>query len=184
MHSSTNISDERLLKDCLAGRRSAQQQLYQRYYGSMLAVCMRYARDRDEATEILNDAFLKVFQQLANYQGTGALGGWIRKITLYTAIDFARSRTRYRQTIDFDVENEGDVSNLALENLGAAEILELVQELPPASRNIFSLYAIDGYTHPEIAKMLSISVGTSKWHLAQARKALQKLLCSANQMTG
>jgi len=142
----------------------------------MLGVCMRYASCRDEAVEMLNAGFYKVFQNIRQYEGRGALKGWIAKVVMYTCIDWVRSQATYRKRMDYDAERELPIDNLALQNLAVEDLLEKVQKLPAATRMVFSLYVLDGYTHKEIGRELGISDGTSKWHLSEAKKRLQKMI--------
>ncbi len=171
-----NSTDEELVAGCCDGHRLAQRYLYERYAGKMLGIPMRYTRDREEAMEIFNQAFLKILQNLPKYQPTGPLGGWMARIVFNTCIDYVRSRKTYNQTIRFPevVEVDGISRNEAHDQLDAEVIYQLIQDLPPAARNVFSLYVIDGYRHKDIGEMLNIDEGTSRWHLAQARKTLQK----------
>ena len=168
--------DEVLLQGCLQEDRLAQCYLYDRYAGYMLGVCMRYASCRDEAVEMLNAGFYKVFQNIRQYEGRGALKGWIAKVVMYTCIDWVRSQATYRKRMDYDAERELPIDNLALQNLAVEDLLEKVQKLPAATRMVFSLYVLDGYTHKEIGRELGISDGTSKWHLSEAKKRLQKMI--------
>ncbi|MEM1217434.1 MAG: RNA polymerase sigma factor [Bacteroidota bacterium] len=169
-------TDAELLEGCRNRHPLAQKYLYQRYFGQMIGICMRYTSNRCEAEEVLNQAFLKVFQNLHQYRGTGALGGWIAQIVFRTSIDFVRSHITYRKVIDFQSTYEGVIQNPALDNLAAEEILRLLQKIPRAAKTVFNLYVIEGYKHHEIADILGISEGTSKWHLSEARKHLKKLL--------
>ncbi len=168
--------DERLIQGCLNQHPLAQKYLYQRYFGRLLGIAMRYTSDRDEAIGVLNQAFLKIFTNLNQYSGVGSFVGWMAKVVLHTAIDYVRSQVTYRRTIHFHTEADGHVLNEGLDQLQAEDILHLIQQLPPATRTVFSLYVVDGYKHSEIAAMLGIDEGTSKWHLFQARRLLQERL--------
>lgn len=167
-------SDKELIKGCRKGHRLAQKQLYERFTGKMTGIAMRYTSNKEEAFEILNNAFLKVFTSLDKYKDENNLAGWIARIVFNTAIDHVRKHTRYRKVMDFNVEKDASISNEALDNLIAEDLYDLVQALPQSSRTVFSLYVVEGYKHREIAELLGISEGTSKWHLASARKELQK----------
>ncbi|MEM1320325.1 MAG: sigma-70 family RNA polymerase sigma factor [Bacteroidota bacterium] len=169
-------SDEVLIMGCREQNRLAQKYLYQRYYGKLLGVCMRYTSNREEAISILNMAFFKIFQSIDNYNSSGSFKGWMSRIALNTSIDHLRSNTTYRKVMDYNSEKEVLIENDAIDALAAEELYALIQQLPTASRSVFSLYVIEGYKHHEIAEQLGISVGTSKWHLSSARKQLQKLL--------
>ena len=172
----TQSTEAELIAGCCADDRRAQQVFYERYAPQMLGVCMRYASDRDEARDILNQAFLKIFQHLPRYRTTGSLGGWMARIVMNTAIDHIRSLKTYRQKVGFELTHDPGVRSQADQGMRTEDIYRLLQKLPPASRNVFSLYVIDGYKHREIGELLGIDEATSRWHLAQARKALQAAL--------
>jgi len=174
-------SDAILAEGCLQQDRLAQKYLYQRYYGKMLGICMRYAGSRNEAEEILNTGCFKVFKSIQNFKGTGNLAGWIAKVVLYTAIDWARSQASYKKRMNFNTVKEESTLNEGLQNLAVEAIFENIQQLPVATRTVFSMYAIEGFTHKEIANKLNISPGTSKWHLSEARKKLKHLLSTENE---
>lgn len=180
MHYTIHSTDADLIKGCRQKDRLAQKYLYKRYYGKMLGICMRYTNHKEEAIDVLNRAFLKVFQNLGKYEETGALGGWIARIVFRTAIDYVRSTVKYREVMDYNTERENSIGADAIEQLYAEDIYKLIQELPPTNRAVFSLYVIDGYKHREIAELLKIKLNTSKWHLAEAKKQLRVLLESMN----
>lgn len=174
------ITDVELLRLSGIGNRKAQYQLHERHYGRMLGVAMRYAGSRENAEEIVSEAFIKIFDSADQFGGRGTVVGWMDKITFYTAIDYVRKFTRYKKVYFPGMVPDQPIHNLALANLAASELLALLQELPEGSRAVFSLYVVEEYTHPEIAELLGISVGTSKWHLNQARKKLRKALQQKN----
>ncbi len=176
MKYSLQSDDKELIQGCLLQNRLAQKYLYEKYYGQMLGICMRYSKDREEATEILNIAFLKVFTKLDMYQPTGSFPGWIARIVFNCSIDYVRKNTKYNKTMNFEIEKENAVHNEAINHIATEELFDIIQKLPPSSRNVFSLYVIDGFKHHEIAKQLGISEGTSKWHLSAARKALREMI--------
>jgi RNA polymerase sigma-70 factor (ECF subfamily) len=171
------MDESKLLKACRQGDRRAQEILYRRHYGRMMGVAMRYARDRDEAAEILNQSFFKVFQRLDRYDpNKGKLEAWIYRITMNSAIDHYRSKIRPMRSEPIENVRDKGHHPTIVEELAAEEILALIKELSPAYRAVFTLYVVEGYTHPEVAKKLGISEGTSKSNLAKARKKMQKLL--------
>lgn len=137
---------------------------------------MRYSGNKEEATEVLNAAFFKVFRSIHQYKPTGSLGGWISKIVFNCTIDHFRQQKTYKKVMDFETTQEGSYNSNALDNLLVEDLYKVIQQLPPATRNVFCMYVIDGYKHREIAEALNISEGTSKWHLAAAKKELQILL--------
>jgi RNA polymerase sigma-70 factor (ECF subfamily) len=146
----------------------------------MMGLCLRYGRDRDEAASILNHGFFKVFETLERFNPEkGKLEGWIYRIVLHAAIDHYRAVIKPSRTETIDQENGWDLSDSsedALDRLAAEEIIALVQRLSPQYRTVFNLYVMEGYTHPDIAKELGISEGTSKSNLSKARRNLQAMI--------
>lgn len=152
------------------------------YYGEMMAVCSRYAKTDEEAAEILNDSFLKFFKGLKKHRPTISLRAWLRKLVVNTAIDHFRSNKKHYYALEIEnvhvcEESAGDV----LDALSVQDLLKLIAKLPPSYRLVFNLYAIEGYSHPDIAEKLGINVGTSKSNLSKARKKLQKMLVELEQ---
>lgn len=174
--SNHNFSESDLIKGCLESSRRAQEELYRRYSPRMYAVCLRYAGNGEEAADILQEGFIKVFKKLESFRGDGSFEGWMRRIFVNTAIEHFR-RKRYLVPVTEKEENtiEGDYST-ALDNLGAKDIMALIQELSPGYRTVFNLYVVEGYTHKEIADMMGISEGTSKSQLSRAKVILQDLV--------
>ena len=151
--------------------------LYQHFYGYALGICLRYTSGRSEATEVLNEGFLKVFTKLDLYDRSKSLKGWIRRIMINTAIDLYRQNLKHSGSSG-DLENAMEVSGpeATISSLSYNEIVAEVQELTPGYRAVFNMYVIDGFSHEEIAEQLEISVGTSKSNLSRARAILQKRL--------
>ncbi len=174
------MDEQSLVKACLRKERRAQELLYKRYYGRMMGVCLRYARDRDEASSMLNHGFFKVFETLDRFDPEkGRLDGWIYRIVMHAAIDHYRAVLRqapFEGQPDDLLTSRQDEAESALDRLSAQEILGLVQQLSPAYRTVFNLFVIEGMSHTEIADLLGISEGTSKSNLAKARRNLQQLL--------
>ncbi len=168
-------TDAVLLEGCRQKNRLAQKHLYQRFYPRVMGIAMRYTGHRQEATDVLNQAFLKVFNKIEAYS-ENSLSGWIAKIVTNTAIDYVRKHIRYKQRMDFDSDKEVALEESSLENLYVEDLLKEVQQLPANTRVVFSMFAIDGYKHREIAEILNININTSKWHLAEAKKILKKRL--------
>jgi RNA polymerase sigma-70 factor (ECF subfamily) len=170
-----DLTEEQLLKNCLAGHQDAYRAFYQRYASRMMAVCMRYASGREEAADILQEGFIKVFQELPRFRREGSLEGWVRRIMVNTALENYRKNSKIfpLSTID-DTTPETVSSDDILSQMAAEELLQLVQELPPRYRMVFNLYAFEGLKHREIAEALGITEGTSKSNLADARNILQK----------
>lgn len=172
--------DEReIVKGCVQNERYFQELLYKQHFDTMMRMCMRYTKDKDKAMEIVNNGFLRVFQKLHTFAFKGSLEGWIRRLVFHCLSDYFRKDSKYLQFMVFE-ERDQSSQERAHSNLYAEDILKLVDTLPPATQQVFKLYAIDGYTHVEISKRIGISVGTSKWHLSNARKILKKLIDQNN----
>jgi RNA polymerase sigma factor (sigma-70 family) len=139
-----------------------------------MAICVRYVRDNNDVVEILNDAFLKVFRQLDKYDPQKAsLYTWMRKIVINTALDSLRRQKVIRESEMLPGEEETGIDNDALSKLSGDELLNMIRKLPITTRLVFTLYGIDGFSHREIASMLGINEGTSRWHLSDARRQLK-----------
>jgi RNA polymerase sigma factor (sigma-70 family) len=143
----------------------------------MASICLRYTRNHEDAIEVLHNGFLKVFKNIHTYDvGRASLYTWIRTIVINSAIDFVRQRGKFHTHIELDKVEEPAIDADAIQRMSSHEVLLLVQQLSPATQTVFNLYVVEGYNHREIANLLGISEGTSKWHLSEARKQLQKLL--------
>ncbi|MBS0012280.1 MAG: RNA polymerase sigma factor [Bacteroidales bacterium] len=170
-------SEEDILEGCRRNKRKYQEILYRKYARKMYGICISYTGDRDTAQDILQDAFIKVFGKIKKFQGEGSLEGWIRKIMVNTAIDYLRKQSREPNYIaDRDEDTEESYEPDAIERLKAKDVLSLVARLPDGARMIFNLYALEGFTHKEIAEKMNISEGTSKSQFNRARKMLMSLL--------
>lgn len=174
---STNATDIELINGCINNNRRAQEHLYKKFYGPMASICLRYTRNHEDAIEVLHNGFLKVFKNIHTYDvGRASLYTWIRTIIINSAIDFVRQRGKFHTHIELDKVEEPAIDADAIQRMSSHEVLLLVQKLSPATQTVFNLYVVEGYNHREIANLLGISEGTSKWHLSEARKQLQKLL--------
>ena len=180
MGESHQHTEKELLKGCIRGELLSQKLLYQRYYGFAMGICLRYSATREEASEILNDGFLKVFSKLASYDPANSFKGWIRKILVNTAIDNYRKQHQHYHSVDILYADEEVEESDIISNISATEILELVQLLPPSYRVVFNLFVMEGLSHPEIAEKLNISEGASKSNLFKARTRLQRMIKSVN----
>lgn len=148
--------------------------MYEMYAGRLFALCLRYANNEDEAKDILQEGFIKIFDKLQQYKNKGSLEGWMRKIIVNTALEKIRRENRFVLVEDETmIENEQYKYEHVLEELGEKELLEMIQELSVQYRMVFNLYAIEGYSHKEISKKLNISEGTSKSNLSRARELLK-----------
>jgi len=174
-----------LIKGCLENNRKAQEKLYKRFFPVMMPVCLRYVRDRNDALELLNDAFLKVFRHLAKYDLSKALfHTWLKTIVINTAIDRLRNQNGIREHEKLCDQQEGPaIENEAVSKMSGDELLGLIRQLPVTTRLVFNLYTIDGYSHREIGSVLGISEGTSRWHLSDARRQLKGIIHSIETST-
>lgn len=167
------MDNDRLVKDCLKGRREAQQQLYEQFAESMLGVCYRYTKSRTDAEDVLQEGFIKVFKNLHQYKSEGELGGWIRRIMVNTSLNFLKQNQRYQGDLSF---SETNLHLVASDNpeitMNAKDLVGLIRQLPTGYQTIFNLHAVEGYTHVEIGKLLGINEGTSRSQYARARGLL------------
>jgi RNA polymerase sigma factor (sigma-70 family) len=172
------MSEQQIIKGCITHNRKAQQQLWKNYSGFLLAVCSRYATDRPEAEDMLQEAFLKIFFNLKEYAGTGSFKGWLRKVTVNTAITYYHRNLRYKHNLDIDdyVTLETGTRGFEEDFYTAEDLNRVLGELSPGYRMVFNLYTIEGYKHHEIAEMLGIDVNTSKSQYSRARAVLRKKL--------
>jgi RNA polymerase sigma factor (sigma-70 family) len=166
---------DELIKRCKAGERKAQESLYKQFASKMLGVCFRYATDRMEAEDMLQIGFVKVFEKIADYRGEGSFEGWIRRIMVHGSIEYYRKHHKMMQLVDLEeAGNETSVNPLATARLEAKDLLLLIQQLAPGYRIVFNLFAIEGYSHKEIAVLTGISEGASKSQLSRARAVLKE----------
>ena len=170
------IPESDLISGCIDGNRRMQEELYRRFSPRMYAVCLRYASSSEEAEDILQEGFIKIFKKLGSYRGDGSFEGWIRRVFVNTAIEHFRRR-RYLQPVTEKEENTIEGKYLSvLDDLAEKDILELIKELSPGYRTVFNMYVVEGYTHKEIGDMLGISEGTSKSQLSRAKVILQDMV--------
>lgn len=168
-------SDKELVEGCMRNERIWQERLYRRFYPTMLRMCQRYTDDQEVAMEMINNGFLRVFQKIQLFGFTGSLEGWIRRVVFHSISDYFRRKDKPVYFLDVE-ERDAPTRETALSSLYLEDILHLVEALPGATKEVFWLYAVEGYTHVEIAEKINISVGTSKWHLAMARQKLKHLI--------
>lgn len=174
-------TDEELVKGCIANDRHFQEKLYRQYFGSMMAMCMRYTKDKEEAMIIINNGFMRVFKKIELYSFKGSLEGWIRRLVFHSLSDYFKKESRKIHFLELE-NRDAPIKEDGLSNLYMEDLMKMVDLLPPATKQVFTLYAIEGYTHVEISKNIGISEGTSKWHLATARKKLKQLIANSNEM--
>ncbi len=166
-----------LLAGCLSGDRRSQERLYRQFYGFAMAIGLRYTNNRDEAVEVVNDGFLKVFTNLERYDQKQPFMPWFRRVLINCALDMYRrmAKHQYQHDLDTAVGLATDIPD-AYSQLAYEDLIDLIQRLTPAYRLVFNLFVLDGYNHEEIAAQLGISVGTSKSNLARARENLRAML--------
>jgi RNA polymerase sigma-70 factor (ECF subfamily) len=168
--------EKELVAGCLKGDQRSQKLLFERSYGKLLGVCMRYATDRDDAKDILQDAFIKIFQKMNQYNHTSPLDAWMRRIVVNTAIDRYRSQASEPVLEDIDTAYGYHDNQDVVSDMNHAEMMNCLNDLPAGYRMVFNMHVIEGFSHKEISELLNISEGTSKSQLAKARTYLQKLL--------
>jgi len=169
---------EKLLIGCIDNNRTEQEALYKLFYADMLRVCYNYLPNKELAKEAINTGFLKVFQSISSFDiDKGELGGWIRKIMIFTAIDLCRKELKFNtQAIEDDDADDFFIAPSVLEKLYFEDLLQKIKTLPLATQTVFNLSVLDSFTHKEIGEQLNISEGTSRWHLAEAKRKLRALL--------
>lgn len=170
------------IEGCLKNDRKAQEWLHKRYYSSFLPICLRYTKNLDQAEDILQNSFIKIFKNINRYEFKGSFEGWLKRIVVNTAIDYHRGKKtdflllpEDRSMEEFDKEEESDDES---DNYPYTpkQVMEAIQELTPAYQTVFSMYVIEDYTHREIAEILGISIGTSKSNLLKSKVRLKKIL--------
>lgn len=165
-----------ILKGCQRGEGSAQKELYKALLRYGMSICLKFSKNEEEAKEIVNDAFMKIFTKLDLYDTGHSFKSWARRIFINSSIDYYRRNHKYSNVIDIAEAPTASVSVAAPENLEREDILKMVQQLPPSYRVVFNLYIVEGYKHHEIAEMLDISIGASKSNLSKAREKLRSML--------
>lgn len=175
--------EEYLIEQCKERNPRAQKILYEKYYRQMYSLCLRYVKNEEDATDVVHEGFVKVFNKIKSFKSESKLTTWMQSIFIHTAVDFFRSNKEYKKhfVTTKDVEffqyintTKEESLNPVANQLPLKYLFDLVKDLPPATRMVFNLYVIEETPHKEIAKQLKISIGTSKWHLSNARKLLAK----------
>jgi RNA polymerase sigma factor (sigma-70 family) len=169
-----------LIRGCIKQDRKCQKMLYKAFYGFSMSICLRYASDRDQAAEVMNQGFFKVLTHIESYDPGRPFKAWLGKIMMNVSIDHYRSNLKMAYTEDLDEAVHISDGNLVDKNLNYNDLLAMVQRLPQAYRTVFNLFAIEGYSHDEIASMLNINAGTSKSNLHKARQKLKQMIFKAD----
>ena len=168
--------DLQFLEECIAGRPNSQKLLYDYFAPKMFGICLRYASDYHQAADILQEGFIKVFNNLHRFRREGSFEGWMKRIFINTSIEYYRKASNQHTLPLADESLSVKYNGKAISNLRHQDLLKVVQSLPPGYRTVFNLYVVEGYSHKEIGKMLDINEGTSKSQLARARNLLRILL--------
>lgn len=163
-----------IISDCIDGSRKAQAMLYHQFAPKMFGVCLRYAKDATEAEDNMQEGFIKVFTNLKNFRHDGSLEGWIRRIMINVSLEKIRKQHLLYPVEDVAIYDSVNFSDDVIAKIAADDLMKLIQQLPPRYRLVFNLYVIEGMSHQEIAKEMSITQGTSKSNLARAREILKK----------
>jgi len=170
-----------LIGGCLRQDRKSQKLLYKAFYGFSMAICLRYAGNRGQASEVMNQGFMKVFTRIESYDSSKPFKAWLGKIMINTSIDHYRANLKMAYTDELDAAEHVSDNELPDRKLAYDDLLNMVQQLPNAYRTVFNLFAIEGYSHEEIGEMLNINVGTSKSNLHKARQKLKQMILDANK---
>jgi RNA polymerase sigma-70 factor, ECF subfamily len=177
LNENLTISEKDLLAGCLKGDSSCQKALYEQYKVSLFRVCLRYAKDRMEAEDMLQDGFIKIYSDLHQFSFQGPLGAWMRRVVVNVALQHIRKNKKFQHTVELDhISNEYQTNEIATGNLNTQALTKLIQKLPVGYRTVFNLYVIDGYSHKEIGEMLGINLNTSKSQLSKAKASLRNIL--------
>ncbi len=167
-------SEKALIQACIKGERKAQRSFYDLYAPKMMVVALRYSKSDLEAEDIIQEAFIKIFDKIKDFRAESSLGFWVKRIVINTALNHQRSKLYMFPMVDVYEMKEESEQDISLSGYHFQEMLKIIQELPSGCQIIFNLYAIEGYSHQEIAKMLGISVGTSKSQYSRAKELLRK----------
>lgn len=175
------MSEEQLVKECVSGNATAQKKFYDLFANKMMGVCLRYTKDYDDAQDVLQDGFIKVFNKLPDFVSKGSLEGWVRRIMVNTALDQYRKNKKHQRNVEIEsVDFKLERNDFTLETMHAEDLLKVIQTIPEGYRVVFNLFAIEGYSHKEIAERLGVTESTSKSQYSRAKKMLRKLLVENN----
>ncbi len=171
-----------LIEGCVNNNREAQYKLYNLMSGKMFAVCLRYAKNREAAEDILQDGFVKVFTNIEKFRGDGSFEGWVRRIIVNTAVEYYRKSAKMYPVVNVDDVNKDLPWQDTGDNLELEDVMNMINNLSTGYRTIFNLYVVEGYSHKEIADMLQINEGTSKSQLARARYLLMEMVKNSEKV--
>lgn len=175
------MTEEQLIKECISGNAIAQRKFYDLFAKKMMGVCLRYTNSHDDAQDILQDGFIKVFGKLPKFVNKGSLEGWVRRIMVNTALDQYRKNKKHQRDVEIDsVAFKLEKNDFIVETINAEDLLKIIQTIPEGYRIVFNLFAIEGYSHKEIGEKLGVTESTSKSQYSRAKKMLRKLLLENN----
>ena len=173
----TTMDEKQLIKGCIGGDRIAQKALYDKYSRKMMGVCLRYVKDMEDARDLMQEGFIKVFTNIRRYTGDGSFEGWVRKIFVNCALERLRQHDVLRDAGDINEMNYMDIPDEAeVSAISSEELISYVRSLPEGFRVVFNMYAVEGYSHKEIGEILHISESTSRSQYMRARRMLQKMI--------
>lgn len=177
--------EQEIINGCRKHNRACQEQLYREYYSLFLKMCARYAKNMEDAEQLLNDGFLRIFKNIESFKNNGSFEGWMKKIIVNTCLDYLKSKQlknamQISYSAEMPEETNHSLRTEAIRSIEFKELLGIIHTLPAVSRTVFNLYVFEGFSHKEIAAMLDITDGTSSWHLHHARSTLQKKIKSIN----
>ena len=178
------MTEEAILQGCLQNKAAAQKELYQKYSSKMLAVCYRYGHNREDAEDMLQEGFIKVFSQIHSFENRGALEGWIRRIIVHTCINVLKKNKKFNESVDLIHATALQVREDTIPSIiQAKQVVECIRLLPMGYRTVLNLYAIEGFAHKEIAEMLDIEESTSRSQYTRAKAMLEEILVKKNIIT-
>ena len=184
MHLLHRVTEDEIVSKCKTGSLKHQELLYKRFYGYAMGISARYSLNSDDAVEVVNDAFIKVFNNINTYNTDKPFRAWLRTIVVNTAIDRRRKELKFQANIDLDNAVAVGTNASAIENLNAQDILKLMKKLPQIQLTIFNMYEIDGYNHDEIGKILNLPASSSRVYLSRAKEKLRQLIATETQSHG
>jgi RNA polymerase sigma-70 factor (ECF subfamily) len=180
-------TEQEIITGCKGNKKVFQEALYRQYYSLFLKICARYALNMEDAEQLMNDGFLKIFKSISSYKNAGSFEGWMKKIVVNNCLDYLKSKeTKNAMKISYAVPTnetqEVAIPEDAVKSIAFKELLNCIQVLPATTKAVFNLYVFEGFAHKEISKMLAISEGTSSWHLHHARNILQNEIKKNNNV--
>jgi RNA polymerase sigma-70 factor (ECF subfamily) len=169
-------SESDLIKGCIEGDPQMQRELYQRFSSMMYGVCLRYSDNTEDANDVLQEGFIKVYKNLAKFRSEGSFEGWVRRIFINTSIEHYRKKVKLHNVSEVQENTIEDPDLTALDSLATKDIVNIINELSPGYKQVFNMHVIEGYSHKEIADIMGITEGTSKSQLARAKGVLKKII--------